>query len=115
MSGYFVKAILLDGCPYSQSAHQLLKIHNIPSKIITVNQDNKAIYKTENINTFPQIYLNKYNSKGSLLLGGNDELSDFITNFKGHKYSEENVEKYMRKHNWSKKAILRLIQLINVK
>lgn len=115
MSGYFIKAILLDGCPYSQSAFQLLKIHNIPNKIITVNQDNKAIYKTDNINTFPQLYLNKYNSNGSLLLGGNDELSEFITNFKGQKYSEENVEKYMKKYNWSKKAILRLVQLINLK
>ena len=74
MSGYFIKAILLDGCPYSQSAHQLLKIHHIPSKIITVNQDNKAIYKTENINTFRLLFHTKTKPFHNFLVENRNDL-----------------------------------------
>lgn len=113
MSDYYVKAILLDGCPYSIAAKDLLTTHNINTKIINVNTGNKNEFKTNQITTFPQIYLCKTGNKGTQLLGGYDDLSDFISNFKGKKYNELNVNNFKTKYSWSKKAILRMIQLIN--
>ena len=112
---YYLKAIMLDNCPYSINANNLIDIHKIRSKIINVNNENKHIYKTDTYDTFPQIYLEKDGKPGSLLLGGYNNLYDFIMNFKGKKYSEENVKEFMDKSKWSKKATLRLIQLINLK
>lgn len=112
MSDYYLKAILLEGCPYSNAANDLIKINNIPSDIITVNNINKNQFKTNLINTFPQIYLCKSNNKGTQLLGGYDDLNDFISKFKG-KYNENLIHEFMGKYSWSKKATLRMIQLIN--
>lgn len=114
MSNYYIKAILLENCPYSINAEQLLKIHSIPCKITWVNQNNKQVYKTDSINTFPQIYLNKINSPGNLLLGGHDDLASFITTFKAQKLNDKNINDFMTKYSWSKKATLRFIQLINL-
>ena len=110
---YYLKAIILENCPYSINANKLIDIHKIPSKIINVNNENKHIYKTDIYDTFPQIYLEKNGKLGSLLLGGYNNLYDFIMTFKGTQYSTENVNEFMNKSNWSKKATLRLIQLIN--
>lgn len=74
---------------------------------------NKDIYKSEYIATFPQIYLNKYNTKGNLLLGGYDDLNNFIITFRGNKLNDRDIDIFMNKYNWSKKATLRMIQLIN--
>ena len=113
MSDYYIKAILLDGCPYTIAANDLLNTHNITSKIINVNNVDKNQYKTHLINTFPQIYLCKNNNNGTQLLGGYDDLINFVSNFKGKKYNENLVKKFTDKYSWSKKATLRLIQLIN--
>jgi glutaredoxin len=113
MNNYSLKAILLGNCPYSNSAYELLKIHNIPVETIWINQLNKENYKTNLINTFPQIYLKKNNSNGNLLLGGYDDLNNFISTFLKKKISDSNINFFMEKSKWSKKSTLRLIQLIN--
>lgn len=113
MDKYFIKAILLEGCSYSNAAYQLLKTHQLPTDITWVNQSNKENYKTDQINSFPQIYLKKINSNGSLLLGGYQELENSINTFYGQKISESNINNWMEKKLWSKKSTLRLVQLIN--
>ena len=112
MSDYYLKAVLLEGCPYSIAAKDLLAVNKIPVKITNVNQTNKNQFKTNIISTFPQIYLCKYNNNGTQLLGGYDDLNDFISKFKG-KYNENLIHEFMGKYSWSKKATLRMIQLIN--
>jgi len=113
MDKYFIKVILLEGCSYSNASHQLIKTHQLPTDITWVNQLNKENYKTDQINTFPQIYLKKINSKGNLLLGGYQELESFINIFYGQKISKSNISNWIDKTSWSKKSTLRLIQLIN--
>lgn len=114
MSNYYIKAILLKGCPYSKNAELLLKKHNVLSDISYINHDEKHKFKTDLINTFPQIYLKKYNSKGNLLLGGFNELNNYINTFKlPNKYNESDINNFIYKSKWSKKATLRLIELIN--
>ncbi len=115
MSNYFIKCILLEGCSYSTAANNLIKIHNIPNQVTWVSQSEKQIYKTDQINTFPQIYLNKFNTKGNLLLGGYSDLLDFIDTFKNQKLSDENINNFINKYKWSKKSVLRFIQLINLR
>jgi hypothetical protein len=110
---YYIKAILLDNCKYSIAANNLLILHNINCQIINVNASNKLEYKTNQINTFPQIYLCKDNTLGSLLLGGYEELSNFISTFKENNLNNDNIKQFMNKYKWSKKATLRLIQIIN--
>ena len=113
MSSYYIKALLLQDCYYSDSVHKLLLKNNIPNQIIKVSVNNKELYKTSNINTFPQLYLNKYNRKDNLLLGGYDDLNEFIKMFKNVELNQNNINKFMKNYNWSKKATLRLIELIN--
>lgn len=112
---YYIKAILLTNCPYSEAAFQLINTHKLPNKVTWVNQDNKNNYKTEFISTFPQIYLSKYNNNNNLLLGGYDDFKSFIDTFKSKSLSDDNINKFMTKYKWSRKATLRLIQLINQK
>jgi hypothetical protein len=113
MDKYFIKTIFLENCPYSNAANQLIKKYQLPVDITWINELNKENYKTKEINTFPQIYLKKINSKGNLLLGGYQELENSINTFYKQKISEITINNWMQKINWSKKSILRLIQLIN--
>lgn len=112
-SNYYLQIISLDNCSYSKAATELVKNFKISNEIINVNQNNKQNFKTNIINTFPQVYLKKYNKKGSLLLGGYTDLESTINNFKSVKYNNEKINNFMNKYKWSKKATLRLIQLIN--
>ena len=113
MSNYYLKAILLKGCSYSNSASELMTLHQIPVKAIWVEQSEKENYKNNLINTFPQIYLKKNGNVGNLLLGGYQELYDFTSTFLGQKLSHPNIDTWIKKTGWSKKSTLRLIQLIN--
>lgn len=115
MSEYYIKAILLDNCSYSSAARDLLTHHNIPKEIINITSRDMNIYSTDDISTYPQLYLRKYNTNGNLLLGGYDDLKESIDMFKGMKLSDENINKFMNKHKWSRKATLRFIQVINMK
>tara|TARA_B100001057_G_C22031840_1_gene637508 strand:+ start:99 stop:440 length:342 start_codon:yes stop_codon:yes gene_type:complete len=112
---YYLKIFLLKGCPYCKATKDLIKniIKNI--ELIDVEHEDKDKYKTKEISTFPQIYLKKENSKGSLLLGGYSDIKtvfDLLNKYDDIKKIEnEFLKKYK---NWSKKAILRLIQILTI-
>jgi len=114
MSDYSLKLILLQNCEYSIAANELIQSHKIPSQIHWISQIQKNLYINNKIQTFPQIYLNKFNSKGNLLLGGYTDLKSFIDTFKGTKLLDFNINHFINKYKWSKKSTLRLIQLINL-
>ena len=115
MSNYYIKAIILQGCSYSNKAEKMLKDNNIKSDFNYINYIDKNKYKLNLINTFPQIYLNRNNKNGNLLLGGYTDLNNFIETFKNKKYNKEDINNFMYNSKWSKKATLRLIELINNK
>ena len=58
-SKYYIYAILLKGCSYSNAALELLKNHNIKNQIEIVTFENKEKFKLENYSTYPQIFLKK--------------------------------------------------------
>jgi len=115
MNNYYLHSVILENCPYSNAANQLLKNHpNIKTKITLVNDSNKENYKTKQIDTFPQIYLKKNNDKGSLLIGGYTELKELFYLFYKTKYSNDEITNFIKKNNkWSRKALLRFLELIN--
>ena len=116
MSNYYLQTTILENCPYGTATLELLNKHNIKTNIISVNQNNKDNYKTEAIQTFPQVYLKKKNSNGSLLLGGYDALESFIEKFKLQSYSKKNIDQFIENNKmWSRKATLRFIEMINSK
>lgn len=116
MSKYYINAIILNGCGYSKAANDLLdKYSNIKKTYVFVDYAEKDKYKTDLIETFPQIYLKKENTNYSLLLGGYSELQSFINTFYGN-YDDNIINKFMKNNPlWSKKGTLRLIELINKK
>jgi len=115
MNNYYLHVIALDGCPYSKEAIELLNSNNnLKKKIINIPYTDIDKFKTDEISTFPQIYLKKNNSNGNLLLGGCSELKNFYNTFYKQKLSETNINKFIDQNkNWSKKATLRFIELIN--
>ena len=108
---YYLKLIYLNKCPYSEAAEELLLNNKIKSKIIKIDQNEKDKFKTDSIQTFPQIYLEKENSKGSLLIGGYDILKEIFEtiNLKSSLNSIKDVIK--SKINISNKSALRIIEL----
>jgi len=114
MNNYYLYCIILKGCPYSQLASDLLNNNNIKqTKMNIINRDEMDKYKTEKINTFPQIYLKKKNSKGSLLIGGYTELKSIFDKFYKNTLNKSQIKEFYDKNKWSKKSTLRLIELIN--
>jgi glutaredoxin len=116
MSNYSIHAVILKGCPYSSNAYELLKNKtNIKIKYTYVNYENKDNYKTKDIDTFPQIYLEKKNSNGSLLIGGYNELKNIFDLFYKEKYSSDKINNYIENNKkLPKKSLLRFIELINL-
>jgi hypothetical protein len=115
MSNYYFNAIVLEYCPFSNNALELLKKYkNITTKITTITSHNKENYKTDKIATFPQIYIKKQNHSGSLLLGGYSELQNVFDVFRKTNYSKDNIKYFIANNDgWSKKAVIRLIELVN--
>jgi glutaredoxin len=109
---YYLLVISLNGCPYSKGATELLDNFHIKYQIVNVDWNDKDKYKTNQINTFPQIYLKRKSDNQSLLLGGYDDLKYFIDMFINQKYNDKNINLFQKKYSyWSKHAILRLIEL----
>ena len=109
---YNIELIVLKECPFCIAAQELLKNRNIKYKIIIVNQNNKDKYKNDEIQTFPQIYLIKKNSNGKLLLGGYTDLKRALEILE-HKNLDKTIKDFQKYYpNWSKKAILRLAEII---
>ena len=73
-----IEIFSLEGCGYSMAAEQLLKEHDIPFNRISVSQETKEHHKKINeMNTFPQIFLNK-SKKNRSKIGGFTELEAYI-------------------------------------
>jgi glutaredoxin-related protein len=112
MNNYYLIAIILKGCGYSDDAVSLIKNYNIPAKIVNITYAEKDKFKSDKISTFPQIYLARNDAKGTLLIGGYHDLYDVVTTFYKKKVNN-NIDIFMKKYNWSRKGTLRLIELIN--
>jgi|SaaInlV_165m_DNA_2_1040747.scaffolds.fasta_scaffold60834_2 glutaredoxin len=111
---YSLKLVSLENCPYSIAANDLLKDKKINIKFINVTQNNKETFKNEQIKTFPQIYLIKNNRIGDLLVGGYSDIKDIIDyNNKGEELDKQVKYFTERYPTWSRKAKLRLIELLN--
>ena len=115
MNNYYLHSVILENCPYSNLAYKLLSEHpSIKTTFTIVNDINKDNYKTDDIKTFPQIYLKRYNKNGSLLIEGYTKLKELFDLFYNKIYSEENITKFINNNNkWSRKSLLRFINLIN--
>lgn len=111
---YYLKAILLENCFYSNNARNLLEKYNFEKDIVDVSQDEKSKWKTFELKTFPQIFLKKYNSKNNLYIGGFDDLSYIESQIKSvnknnfSKIKENIMNKYTK---LSEKSVLRLMEL----
>ena len=113
---YYLFIVILENCPYCIYAINLLDSLKIKYNYLIVKINEKEKYKTEEINTFPQIYLKKKFTNDSLLLGGFDDLQYFIETFINQKYNEKNILIFKNKYkDWQKKPILRLLEIINQK
>ena len=110
---YYLDVISLEGCPYSMNTEKIMEKNNIRNNLVKVNRSEKESYKNENIRTFPQIYLKKYNSSGSVLLGGNNDLEEIIS-LRGNNLEVQKKHLEKKYNKISKKIILRIIELINV-
>jgi len=110
--GYYIQLNSLIGCPYSSESENLLKTNKINFKSIHISPSEKHLYKNDQINTFPQIYLKKYNSKGQLLLGGNSDFKE-ILNLKNKNLSIQLHALNQKYPRFSKKTKLRIIELFN--
>ena len=108
---YTIYIYYIDFCIYSENALKILK--NIKHKKILVPPEKKHLYKNKYIDTFPQIYLKKNTSMGSLLIGGYTDLNFIVNEIKKNKDINKLKKKFDNKYNnkWSRKAILRLIEL----
>ena len=111
---YYLFCVILENCPYSIAAHELISSYkNIKKEFTFIKRNDMENYKTELISTFPQIYLKKYNTNGTQLIGGYDEFTKIINLFY-KKIDKQNIDDYLQLNNlWNKKSLLRLIQLIN--
>lgn len=110
---YYLDVISLEGCPYSMNTEKIIEKNNIINNLVKVSRSEKENYKNEKIRTFPQIYLKKYNSNGSLLLGGNTDLEEIIS-LRGNNLEVQKKHLEKKYNKISKKIILRIIELINV-
>ena len=111
---YYLFVVTLEDCPYSIAAIELLNSFKIKFKNLIVKRNDKEKYKTNEIQTYPQIYMKKTPTHDSLLLGGYSDLKEFIDLFINKKYNETTVENFRKKYSfWNKKSILRLIEIIN--
>lgn len=108
-----LKVIILENCPYSIAANQLLSNYNIPFEKIVVNQNTKDKYKTNIISTFPQIYI--LNKNKEILLGGYNDIEEIINIINSSNNLDKIKEKFNEKYpKYDYKIILRIIQLFKL-
>ena len=115
---YYFKLVSLQGCPYSKASEDLFSNNNITHELVKVQQSEKAKFKSENINTFPQIYLKKKHSNGSLLIGGYDDIKEYYDLVNS---TNDNIDKIIvnfknlldkKINDISDKSVLRIAQLL---
>jgi glutaredoxin len=113
---YYLFIVVLENCPYSEAAVELLKKNKTNFKSLKISLSDKDKYKTDEIKTFPQVYLKKTRNNDTLLLGGYTDLQKFFEAFINKKYNEKKVIEFQKNYLlWNKHAVLRLIELINLK
>ena len=103
-----LEAVVLENCWYSKELITLLNKNNININYISVSQSDKHKYKTNDLTTFPQVYL--INDTERILIGGYDDISKIINiiNTRDYKYITQNISS---KYNMlSKNTQLRLIK-----
>jgi glutaredoxin len=105
---YKLKVIVLEHCPYSIAAVELLNNYNIKFQKILVKQNNKEKFKTNEISTFPQIYMINKNEK--LLLGGYSDLEEIINIINKSKNLDKIKDELKEKYS-NNKIILRIIEI----
>jgi glutaredoxin len=111
---YVLKVIVLENCPYSIAAAEMLTNYNIKFKKILVNQETKHKYKTEQISTFPQIYLINKDTENNKLLGGYSNLEEIINIMNSSTKLETIKNKLNKKYLlFDKKSILRIIEIFS--
>lgn len=86
---------VLEGCPYCNKALQILKDNKIKySTIYPENNEEKELFKKQNnMNTFPQIFL-QINSENYMKMGGCDnliEIMNICNNIKNSNVSLDSV------------------------
>ena len=118
---YYFKLVSLDGCPYSSASEDLFQNNKIEHELIKVKYNDKEKFKTELISTYPQIYLKKKYSNGSLLVGGYDDIKEYydLINSKDIKSPDKKIENFKnllnkKIYNISDKSILRIAQLLSI-
>ena len=95
LNDYYLYCVVLKNCPYSQAAHELLNSYkNIKKDFTFIERSEMENYKTELINTFPQIYLKRYNTNGTKLIGGYTDFKNIIDTFKAQNVYYLHVTKY---------------------
>ena len=105
---YKLKVIVLEHCPYSIAAVELLNNYNIKFQKKLVKQNNKEKFKTNEISTFPQIYMINKNEK--LLLGGYSDLEEIINIINKSKNLDKIKDELKEKYS-NNKIILRIIEI----
>lgn len=103
-----LEAVVLENCWYSKELITLLNKNNININYISVSQSDKHKYKTNDLTTFPQVYL--INDTKRILIGGYDDISKIINiiNTRDYEYITQNISS---KYNMlSKNTQLRLIK-----
>lgn len=117
MSDYYLYAVILKNCPYSSAGYELINSFKYIKKDFSIIESHeKDNYKTESIKTFPQIYLKRYNTKGTQLIGGYTEFKSIIDTFYNSttKNIKNTVSDFLKKNSsWNKKSFLRLIELLH--
>ena len=107
-----IKVISLNNCPFSMAAVNLFNEKNIKIKKKDVTSQEKENFKNNEIDTFPQIYIN--NSGNDFLLGGFTDIQHINQNV--YKIDLDTSIKYLNKKykkQLTRKTVLRLIQLFN--
>jgi glutaredoxin len=108
---YVLKVIVLENCPYSMAAVELLNNYNIKFKQINVNHNTKHKYKTDKISTFPQVYIIDKNND-NLLIGGYSDIEEIINIINKNKNLTNIKNKINKKYtHFDNKIILRIIEI----
>jgi glutaredoxin len=106
---YNFKIISLFDCPYSEAGEKLMSKYN--TKVINISRDEKHNYKTEQIQTFPQIYFNT--GYQELLIGGYNDMKTLLDKVNNLNTKNLNVAiNILKKYNWDDKDKKRLLKLL---
>lgn len=104
----YLEAIILKNCSYSIALSKLFK-NKI--KYIEVDDTTKHKYKTEEIQTFPQLYIKKNNSQ-QYLIGGYNDTVNILNIIKSNSLEQIKKEIKLKLPLLPNKIILKLVILL---